>query len=153
MTDRLSKYPVSDCPIRLIDLDNEGNVKISFTVEDSGLHFEWYHNTAWRVIVYTDEETHKAYRVFATAWEMDNGTRIQKALYIDNRYQYEGAKSLLKDARDNALFNMVASSEKAVANMLAHAEILVKAKALHDRSVIEMGGDSEYQNWLDSIKN
>lgn len=145
--DRLNKYPASDTPVKLI------TGSISFTVEDGGLHFEWYHNTAWRVVVYTDELTGKTYRVFAQAWEIHGGLRIQKALYIANQYQYEGPKSLLKDARDNALFNMVANSEKAVANMLAHAEILVKAKALHDRSVIEMGGDSEYQNWLDNIKN
>ena len=145
MTDRISKYPASDTPVKLITSG------ISFVVEDSGLHFEWYHNTAWRVVVYTDEQTGKSYRVFAQAWEVSGGLRIQKALYIANQYQYEGAKSLLKDARDNALFNMVANSEKAVANMLAHAEIIVKALALHDRAVIEMGGDSEYSAWLESV--
>lgn len=144
---RIEKYPVSDFPVKLISLG------VSFIVEDSGLHFEWYHNTAWRVVVYTDELTGKSYRVFAQAWEIHGGLRIQKALYIANQYQYEGAITLLKDARGNALFNMVASSEKAVANMLAHAETIVKAMALHDRSVIEMGGDAEYSAWLDSIKN
>lgn len=151
--DRLNKYPSSDTPVKLISLDSKGAIKFSLTVEDSGLHFEWYHNTAWRVVVYSDELTGKTYRVFATAWEINGGLRIQKALYIDNRYQYEGAKTLLKDARDNALFNMVASTEKAVANMLAHAEIVVKAKALHDRAVIEMGGDAEYNAWIDGLKN
>lgn len=145
--DRLNKYPASDTSVKLVGSG------VSFIVEDSGLHFEWYHNTAWRVVVYSDEQTGKTYRVFATAWEINGGLRIQKALYIANQYQYEGPKSMLKDARDNALFNMVASSEKAVANMLAHAETIVKAMALHDRSVIEMGGDSEYQLWLDKLQN
>lgn len=145
--DRLNKYPASDTPVKFI------TGSISFIVEDSGLHFEWYHNTAWRVVVYSDEQTGKTYRVFATAWEIHGGLRIQKALYIANQYQYEGPKSLLKDARDNALFNMVASSEKAVANMLAHAETIVKGMALHDRAVIEMGGDAEYSAWLDKLEN
>lgn len=122
----LSKYPQSDFPVI------PKTPQTSFQVEDSGMRVS--RSVTSRVVTYTDMASGNTYTVVAVAWEL-SGNRIRKALYINGVYQYKGNVTMIKDARNNALFNMVANTEKAVLYMLDYAESLVKHMAFNDALV------------------
>jgi hypothetical protein len=135
-----NRYPQRDGKIELHCANG-----LSLTIEDSGMRFAWKNATSKRVVTYTDTLTGIQYRVSAKAWEINGGARIQTALSIND--VFKGSNSYMKHRSDNAVHNMVASSEKAVLYSLNHAESLVIKMASRDRVTFKQ----EYAEWSENL--
>lgn len=140
-----SKYPQSDFPTTLefsgitLEVTDTGRIPVL----DASHDFKSLNCCIYQRVSYRDLSNGNVWIVEAIAFEQ--GSRVHKFLYMNGKL-FKASDSL-KHADDNALFNHVVSSEKAVMYMLNHAESIVKNMAFNARQAFS----AEYNVWLDSL--